>query len=326
MAKTQVSDVIVPEIYNAYVYSKTKELSNFINSGIAMSSPQLDTLAANGGKFVDMPLWHDLSGADEVLSDSTALTPDKITADKQVGVRLVRGRAWESADLAGILSGADPLGMFTTRVAEYRARKEQTTLVSIINGLFGTAGALTASNSLDISAGVGDAAKIGASSMLDAKQLLGDAAGDLTAVAMHSATYTALEKQNLIQFIPNSNGVVDFPRYMNKRIVIDDGMPVSGTGVDAIYTTVFFGNGAFGRGDGVPADLVTFESDRDILSSSTTIVTRWSIVLHPYGCKFNTGATLAGATPSNAELATPANWVKVLETKQIPMIALKHKI
>lgn len=168
MAKTQVSDVIVPEIYNAYVYSKTKELSNFINSGIAMSSPQLDTLAANGGKFVDMPLWHDLSGADEVLSDSTALTPDKITADKQVGVRLVRGRAWESADLAGILSGADPLGMLTTRVAEYRARKEQTTLVSIINGLFGTAGALTASNSLDISAGVGDAAKIGASSMLDA--------------------------------------------------------------------------------------------------------------------------------------------------------------
>ena len=210
MAKTLVSDVIVPGIYNAYVYNKTKELSNVINSGIAMSSPQLDALAANGGKFVDMPLWKDLSGADEVLSDSTALTPDKITADKQTGVRLVRGRAWESADLAGILSGSDPLGQFTTRVASYRARQEQKTLVSIINGLFGTSGALTASNSIDISGGTGDAAKIGASSMLDTKQLLGDAASDLTAVAMHSATYTALEKQNLIQFIPNSNGVVDF--------------------------------------------------------------------------------------------------------------------
>jgi hypothetical protein len=53
--------------------------------------------ATEGGDYVNIPFFKaNLTGDFEVLSDSTSLTPGKITADKQVGVILHRGRAFES--------------------------------------------------------------------------------------------------------------------------------------------------------------------------------------------------------------------------------------
>ena len=47
---------------------------------IVVRDPEFDSLAAGGGTHVDMPFWQDLSGDREVLSDSGALTPAKLTA------------------------------------------------------------------------------------------------------------------------------------------------------------------------------------------------------------------------------------------------------
>jgi hypothetical protein len=47
-------------------------------------------------------------------------------------------------------------------------------------------------------------------------------------------------------------------------------------------------------------------------------------VMHPRGVKWVGSA--AGPTPSNAELATATNWVRVYEAKQIRIVAFKHKL
>lgn len=80
MAKTSIADVIVPEIFTAYVIKQTKELSALIQSGIAVQNDKLDDLVTQGGKLINMPFWVPITGDDEVLSDSAALTPAKITA------------------------------------------------------------------------------------------------------------------------------------------------------------------------------------------------------------------------------------------------------
>jgi hypothetical protein len=41
-----------------------------------------------------MPFWQDLSGDDEVLSDTDPLDTDKIVASQDVAVLLMRGKAW----------------------------------------------------------------------------------------------------------------------------------------------------------------------------------------------------------------------------------------
>ena len=51
--------------------------------------------------------------------------------------------------------------------------------------------------------GIDDAA------VLEAKQLMGDNAGGLRHLIMHSRVYTNLQLQNLIKFIPNSQGVIE---------------------------------------------------------------------------------------------------------------------
>ena len=217
MAKTSIADVIVPEIFAAYVIKQTKELSALIQSGIAVQNDKLDDLVTQGGKLINMPFWAPITGDDEVLSDSAALTPAKITASQDVAALLIRGKAWSANELAGALAGSSPMAAIGAQVAGWWARKEQAVLISILNGIFGSALATTHVN--DISAGTGDAAVISGNAILDTKQLLGDAADQFTAISMHSAVYTTLQKQNLIAFIPNARGEVDFPTYLGYALL-----------------------------------------------------------------------------------------------------------
>ncbi len=319
MPKTKITDVIVPAIFAPYVIKRTMELSALVSSGIAVVNSELDSLVTGGGKLINMPFWKPLTGDDEVLSDSTALTPDKIAADADVAALLIRGRAWSANELAGALAGSDPMAAIGNQVAGWWARKEQGTLISVLNGIFATA--LATSHVNNISGGTGAAAVISAEAILDTKQLLGDAADQLTAIAVHSAVFTLLQKQNLIVYIPNSNGEVNIPTYLGYRVIVDDSIPNSG----GVYNTYLFGAGVIGRGEGVPVSLTPVETDRDSLASDDILINRRAFVLHPFGVKF-TSTAVAGATPTNAELATGTNWAKVYEDKAIGMALLKHKI
>lgn len=314
MAKTKISDVIVPAVFNPYVVQRTMELSALYNSGIIANNPELDRLATSGGTTINMPYWEDLNGDDEVLSDDGALTPDKITAAQDVAVLLMRGKAWSANDLSKALSGSDPMAAIGNLVAEYWARRMQHTLIKTLDGAFS---ATNMSNKiLDITSKTG-ADKISGETFLDALQLMGDAKDKLTGVVMHSATETQLRKNNLIQTELDSNNQ-PISLFMNKRVIIDDGCPVD-TGK---YTTYLFGPGAVGLGNG--AAPVPTETDRDSLAGDDILINRKHFVLHPRGVKWIGSA--AGSSPTNIELATGTNWSKVYEDKAIRMVKFVHKL
>jgi hypothetical protein len=319
MAKTRIQDVIVPELFAAYLVKRTMELSKLIQSGIITANSTLDTLVTQGGKLINIPFWKAIGGTDEVLDDNNPLTPDKITADADVAALLIRGKAWSSNELAGALAGSSPMTAIGEQVAQWWTIQEQKILISILNGIFAVA--LADAHVNDISGAGGAAAVISANAVLDTKQLLGDAADQFTALAMHSAVFTTLQKQNLITYIPNARGEISIPAYLGYQIIVDDGIPKDGD----VYSTYLFANSAFGRGEGVPVDLTPVETDRDSLASDDILINRRALVLHPFGVKF-TNAEVAGATPSNAELATAGNWSKVYEDKAIGLAMLKHTI
>lgn len=314
---TKIADVIVPEVFNPYVIERTAELSALVKCGIIVKDKELDSLALAGGRLINMPYWKDLNGDDEVLDDNGALTPGKITAGQDVAALLMRGKAWSVNDLATALSGDDPMKAIGDLVAEYWARQRQKTLLAVLKGVF--ASSTMSGNVHDISSLEGDLAKINGTSFIDAKTKLGDASDKLTAVAMHSTVFAELEKQNLIQYIPNSQGVVDFPSYLGRKVIVDDGCPKDGD----VYTTYLFGQGAIGEGNG--AAPVPTETDRDSLAGEDILINRQHFLLHPRGVKF-TDSSVAKKSPSNAELANQANWSRVYENKNIRIVAFKHKI
>ena len=319
MAKTKIIDAIIPELFAPYVISETKELSMLINSGIAQSSPLLDELVAKGGRNIIMPFFNPLTGSDEVLSDSNLLTPEKIDAKKDVAPIFIRGKAWSANELAGALAGVDPMSAAGDMVARWWNIMEQKMMIAILKGIFD--GPLQDTHCHNISAKTGDAAIISAAAILDTKQLLGDASSALKAIAMHSAVFTALQKQNLVEYIPNAQGIVDFPTYLGYKIIADDGVETT----DGVYSTYLFADGAFARGDGVPEALTPIELGRDMLASDDILVSRRALCLHPLGISW-TNPVITTATPANSDLANPANWKKVVPDKSIGMVVLKHKI
>lgn len=315
MAKTKISDVIVPEVFNPYVVQRTMQLSALFRSGIIANNPELDRLATSGGSTINMPYWEDLNGDDEVLSDDGALTPGKIVAGQDVAVLLMRGKAWSTNDLAKALSGSDPMAAIGDLVAEYWARRMQATTIKLLDGAF-SAGNMT-NKVLDISALVGDAAKITGETFLDALQLMGDAKDKLTGVVMHSATETQLRKNNLITTdFDSDNKPISY--FMEKRVIVDDTLPVSA----GTYTTYLFGQGALGLGNG--AAPVPTETDRDSLAGDDILINRKHYILHPRGVKWI--GTAAGSSPSNTELGTGTNWSKVYEDKAIRIVKFVHKL
>ena len=320
MTYTKVADVIVPEVFNPYVIERTAELSALVQSGIIETSPELDKLASGGGRLIDMPYWQDLAGDDELLSDVSDLTPAKIEAGQDQAVLLMRGRAWGATDLAKALSGDDPMGAIANLVAEYWARRRQATLLAILEGVFSASDGSMADNTHDISEA--DESTWTAETFIDASYCLGDAESLLTGVMIHSATLASLRKQDLIEFALDSEGKPTSPTYMGKRVIVDDGSPVSG----GVYTSYLFGQGAIGLGNGAPP--TPTETGRNQLGGIDYLINRQHFILHPRGVAWqDADVTLTTPkNPSNADLAKGVNWSRVYEAKNVRIVAFKHKL
>ncbi|MCW6124230.1 major capsid protein [Clostridium sporogenes] len=313
---TKISDIIVPEVFNPYVVQETNRLDAFVQSGIIASDSELDVLATSGGVIVNMPYWNDLEGDSEELSDNGSLTVNKITAGQDRARLHMRGKAWGVNDLAKALSGDDPMAVIGQKVAKFWVGERSKILFKSLAGIETTA----ASNVHDISTSTGADALISVGTTLDAKQKLGDNASKLTGIAMHSAVYTKLQKNNEIEFVPDSETKINIPYYLGQyRVIVDDQCPNNA----GTYTTYLFGQGAFGLGNG--AAPVPTETDRDSLAGEDVLINRQHFLLHPRGIKW-TETTVTGKTPTFAEIATVDNWSKVYDTKNIRIVIFKHKI
>lgn len=315
MAITRIADIIEPKVFAAYIREAIIEKSALISSGLVTQSAQLNELVSGGGRTMNMPFWRRISGDSEVLTDAAPLTPGKIGTAADIAVMHFRGKAWGANELASAIAGDSAIDAIASMIAEYWVREEQKILIATLTGVFASA-AMAAEHVHDVST-----EQISAENTLDAKQLLGDAADQIAAIIMHSKTYTTLQKQNLIEYIPNARGEIVIPTYLGYRTVTDDTVPYAGN----VYDTYLLADGVIGRGDGTPTDLTPVETDRDSLAGEDYLINRRAFVLHPLGVKW-TGANIASTSPSNDELKTGANWERVYERKHIGMVLLRHML
>ena len=331
------SDIIVPEIFTPYVIEQTTQRDAFLASGVVQPMAELN--ATEGGDTIQVPFWKaNLSGDFEVLSDSSSLTPGKIEADKQVGVILHRGRAFEARDLAALAAGSDPMAAIGAKVAEYVSNQRQKDLLSCLGGVFGSLNTNTSSSAffdLCIDSESGDTpTALSPRHVAQARAILGDQGDKLTAVAMHSKVYYDLVERRAIDYvtageartatddqtpdvfagsIQNAFGNVTVPTFMGLRVIVSDDVNVTGSGASTEYATYFFTNGAVASGEQL---MMQTETDRDILAKSDAMSIDLHYVYHPVGARW-TSATI---NPDRTELATVGNWSKVYELKNIGIV------
>lgn len=306
MAVTKIADVIQPELFAQYVIDKTTEKSELMYAGAIENNPELNKLITGGGTIFNMPRWNDLTGESEVLSDSNSLSLNNITSYKELATMIIRGKAWGSNELAGALAGDDPMKAIASLVADWWVRDEKKTVMSILNGIF-------ASDSMsglvhDITSEA--TTKISGEAVLDAKQLMGDASELLTMMYMHSAVFTELQKQNMIQFIPVAESHITIPTYLGYRVVMDDSAPVE-VKRKAVYTATL--GGTFATSDTVTLGGVTYT----VLATDTTL-TKLATSL---ATALNADNTFKATYVASASGETVAVTQKVEGTGNIPSVS-----
>ena len=328
------SDLIIPEIFTPYVIEQTTQRDSFLASGVV--APMAELNATEGGDFVNVPFFSaNLTGDFEVLSDSSSLTPSKISTDKQVGVILQRGRAFESRDLAALASGADPMAAIGQKIGAYIANQRQKDLLACLDGVFGSINANDSNSAffgLTIDSESGDTPTgLSPKHVAKARSILGDQGDKLTAVCMHSKVYYDLVERKMVDYVlasdgnggsatasggtiaPAYGGDGTVPTYCGLRVIVSDDVSTTGSGASTEYSTYFFTQGAVASGE--QAGLTT-ETDRDILAKSDAMAVDLHYCYHPVGSKW----AVTTVNPTRTQLGTVANWSKVYETKNIGIV------
>lgn len=336
MAVVQIADVIVPETFTGYSQQITEQKSRLIQSGAIVRDSQMDALLEGAGLTYNIPSWEDLANDEDNVSsddDTVQSAPRNTGTGKEIGVRLSRNNSWSSMALAKTLAGSDPVASITNRVGYYWTRRLQAAFVATVRGMFANnalaspgGGAVQNDLTNDVSgssytAGTTD---FNASAFLDAILTIGDSAEDLRMLMVHSVVFNRMQKNNLVDFIPDSTGVVQFATYQGKAIVIDDNMPFSG----GVYESWIFGEGALRLGVGTP-DVPT-EVKRDPARGNgggqETLWNRVEWMIHPTGHKFAVASPASGGpnnTAASGNLAHSASWQRVFpERKQIKVARL----
>lgn len=341
MASTgaSLSDIVVPTIFSPYVQMLTEVKSKFIQSGLLARSGELDSFCASdsGGNTLNKPTWKDLDSTIELVANTTAastlttgagLVPLNITSYNEIAVKLFRTQQWGAMKLAADLAGSDPMAAIAGRVAEYEARQLQLVTLEILEGLFadndaapvGTehvAGDLT----FDAS-GVGFVAGVTnftAENLFDAVQTAGDSQEDFKILAVHSAVFSRMRKNNLIDFIQDSVSGASLATFQGMRVVYDDQMPKSGN----VYHSYIFAPGAveLGWGSHPKATEVVWAPDGGNGYGETVLYRRRIYSVHPMGHAYVGAAT--GGGPTNDTLDNAASWERRCpERKQVKIARL----
>lgn len=334
MPEVRIADVYNPLVFNQAVQERAIELNAFLASGIMVTDQMMASLAQGPGNIGDLPFYFGLDnpqfdGTNEpdYTSDDPAVTstPAKVSGDKMIYRKAFMHKSWSTMDLARELALADPLGAIINRVGKYWAVANELRLIHSAMGILADnvandAGDMVFSIATDALPPITAAEKISGDAVISAKATMGDHAGDLSVIAMHSVVHTELQRQNLITTVQErgpSGSDVSFDTYLGYRLVVDDSLPaVAGTN-RITYTSILFSQGAVAAGTGTPT--VPSELDRvpaagngggqDIIHSRTTEI------IHPAGFAFLSGA-VAGQSATFAELGNALNWNRVYANRK----------
>ncbi len=343
MAEVRIADVVVPEIFAPYVQTLTEQKTALIDSGVVVRDPALDGFLAGGGTTFNAPSWRDIDDDSNILADrvsddnpASIAVPNKIQTNQELATRLSRNQSWKTMDLVAALSGDDPTNAIANRVASYWRRRLQAVFIGTWAGIFSDNAAVAPNDdpragitnnaaqddlTVDISGvftpGVTD---FSAKAFIDAITTAGDSQSDFVAVMMHSIVFSKAQKNNLIDFIPDSTNAaaVDIPTFLGRRVIVDDTMPNAA----GVFDTWIFGASASRWGVGNPK--VPAEVDRIPAQGNgggaEELYSRIEWSMHPVGHRFLSGAVAnPDGGPTNAEIADGVNnWARTFpERKQI---------
>lgn len=340
MAITRISDMVTYPEFSEAITKRITDSNALIKSGaVSAGDAEINQLVQSAASVLQMPFFKDLGTTPANVStdlDTDVASPQKIVQGADQAVKHMLNQGWSVANLTKALTQKDPMQAVADQVGDYWSGELNRRAIASLRGVLADnvandSGDMAYNVTLGTAPAIGAAAaanRFNGSNVIMAQQTMGDALGQLVAIAMHSVTYSYLQQQDLISTVKPSDGGAPVDYYQGKVVIVDDAMPViinANPALSPEYVTALLGVGAMAYGEGRPAIPEQYE-DKPSGGNGEGVQTLWSrkhFAIHPRGIKF-TKSSQAGLSPTLTELALAANWDRVYSRKQVRIAFLRH--
>lgn len=305
-------------------------------SGVVHQDSSIMDLIGSHGNVATIPIYKPLNlfeeGMEALNNDGlTDNTPVEISGDKQTCMLIQRMKAFKAKDFTKELTGADPMTNIKGKIQNYYMQVWENELMNIADATLSVSELSDHVTDLSVTSGtVADKNVISETTMIDAEQAaLGDMAGGLGLVIMHSKVFARYKKLGLVEYGKYTVGNVlrqdiELPTINGKIPLVTDYYTADTTVAGfPVYKTYLFGEGAF-----LSCDKTNYENqyttnyDPETSAGIDKFYTKQGKVLHPNGLSLAVD-NIAKESPTLAELGTAANWSLKFNPKNVKIGLIK---
>lgn len=304
-------------------------------SGVVRQDASIMDAIGSSGNVATMPIYTPLnifdSGMAALNNDGhTDNTPVEIAGNKQTCMLIQRMKAFKAKDFTQELTAAKPMEHIKRSIQNYYTQVWENEMMNIAKATLGVAGLAEHVTDLTAEGGtVSDSNLVNETTMIDAEQAaLGDMAGGLGLVVMHSRIFANYKKLQLVEYDKYVvNGAIKqeitLPRINGKLVLVTDRYTVDTAGTVPVFNTYLFGEGAFLSADKKNyMNQYTTNYDPETAAGTDMFYTKQGKVLHPNGLSLAVD-NIAAESPTFAELGNTANYALKFNHKNVKMGLIK---
>ena len=325
-----------PEVFTSMMQEADYWSNPILASGVIREDASIMNAIGSEGNVATLPFYTPINLFDDGMAalnndGKTDNVPVEIAGSKQTCMLIQRMKAFKAKDFTQELTGAKPIDHVKSKVQNYYTQVWENELMNIINAILGLDAMAEHVHDLSITSGtVADNNLIDETTAIDAEEMaLGDMAGGLGLMVMHSKIFANYQKRQLVEYdkytvggaikkevvLPTINGKVVLRTNVHTVDASVEGFPV--------YKTYLLGAGSIlGTTKNNYKEPYYVDYDPQSSAGIEMLYTKQGRVLHPNGFSLAVD-NIVEESPTLAELGNKANWALKFNHKNIKLGMIK---
>lgn len=337
MAATVLTDIdFNSSTWKDVVAGEFTQRLGFLTGGALVEAPDNMIGGNDKGYTTTFTAWDTLTGDADTITGSYTTTVNSFGTWKDICVWTEKEKAWGQEQIVNVVTGNDGMNEVARQIAEYVAGQVHAQAMSVLSGVFSVELGTTHSTGTDYTGSTIDGAGV-----LAAKLKLGDNQDMLKIALMNSKVHNDAVANGTIT--SQIQGVSNEMFRSGNLGSLYGMIPVQTdklTATSSVYPSYFCAPGAMvyklrprsassqtnGNLTQISVNGFNIELERHRVALTNggqdVLIVRWSSTAHVLGVQYDGSGT--ATNPTNAQLATAANWTKVApDDKLIRIVELK---
>lgn len=325
-----------PEVFTQMMTEADYWSNPILASGVVREDASIMKAIGDTGNVATLPFYVPINIFDEGMAalnndGKTDNTPVEIAGNKQTCMLIQRMKAFKANDFTQELTGAKPIDHIKSKVQAYYTQVWENELMNELAAILALDAMSDHVTDLSVTTGtVGEANLINETTAIDAEEAaLGDMAGSLGLMVMHSKVFANYQKRSLVEYQKYTVGNaikqdITLPT-INGKVVLRTNQHTVDTSVPGfpVYKTYLLGAGAFlGATKTNYKEPYYTDYDPETSAGVEMLYTKQGKVLHPNGFSLAVD-NIANESPTLAELGNKANWALKFNHKNIKLGLIK---